>query len=256
MKKKSIKTKIKNLLIGTFTFSSLFGGNPAQAQSTNAQEEFRKEQQANRAEFKAYQQQQEAEWKTHKEQPKNKLKTSRTSQNNEVMPEAPLDFPIKNKPEKAPVYSEDTPSFSPASSSDSPITNLEQYEKMLGLLPQMLYFMDVVDNKNQNIKAESNKRMYYEDKALNYAKKFGTLNNEEAKTFFAKEFNGAQIIETDGMRFVSYKGKGYEIKPNGHAKWDMDCRQVGPNSDIKTRISKATMLKKNLYKQQQNKLRR
>lgn len=44
MKKKSIKTKIKNLLIGTFTFSSLFGGNPAQAQSTNAQEEFRKEQ--------------------------------------------------------------------------------------------------------------------------------------------------------------------------------------------------------------------
>ncbi len=232
MIKKSFGKKLKNLLISTFAFGTLFSGSPAQAQKKNwDEEEFRKEQQANRAEFEAYKKQQEIEWKNYKDS-------------------------NKNKTEKTSTYKKIATAPSKPAVANSPIKNPEQYKKMLGLLPQMLYFMDVVDNKNLNIKVESNKRMYYDQKAEIYANKFGTLNDNDAEALFAQEFQGVQIIKTGGLRFVSYKGKGYEIKPNGQALWDADCRKLGPNSDINTRISKAIALKQERTKRQHNKLRR
>ena len=139
---------------------------------------------------------------------------------------------------------------SPKADTKKPLTNRKAYEQMIGLLPQMFLFIDNIDKKMQDV-VPSNRSMYYQQAAYHYAEIFGRMSDQEGEKFFAKEFNGAEIVKVNGLRFVSYKGLGYEIKPNGGARWHSDCRDPGPHLKIDGVISKAVQREQSLMQASQ-----
>lgn len=242
-----------------------------QAQENNNKEEFQKEQQENRKEFDEYSKRQRAEWETYKQENAMLLqymeivrqKAENQQDDNKIASDIEQnrisENSHKNKTKKIEISS--VPQVkkdidlrwlnkSPKADTKKPLTNLKAYEQMIGLLPQMFLFIDNIDKKMQDV-VPSNRSMYYQQAAYHYAEIFGRMSDQEGEKFFAKEFNGAEIIKVNGLRFVSYKGLGYEIKPNGGARWHSDCRDPGPHLKIDGVISKAVQREQSLMQASQ-----
>ena len=282
MAEKSLRKKIKDFIVGTFALGSIVGGGQLQAQENNNKEEFQKEQQESRkkfdeyskrqrAEWEAYKKQQSADWETYKQENAMLLqymkivrqKAGNQQDDNKIASDIEQnrisENSLKNKTKKIEISS--VPQVkkdidlrwlnkSPKADTKKPLTNLKAYGQMIGLLPQMFLFIDNIDKKMQDV-VPSNRSMYYQQAAYHYAEIFGRMSDQEGEKFFAKEFNGAEIVKVNGLRFVSYKGLGYEIKPNGGARWHSDCRDPGPHLKIDGVISKAVQREQSLMQASQ-----
>lgn len=274
MSEKNMRKKMMDFIIGTFAFGAVTGTAEAQVQKNKDKEEFAIEKMANsqefeqerkqmRTEFEQEREQMRAEFENYREQNRQLFKNYReankilfeNAQSEEVSPQnkdkeeftidktsMAQEFEQERKQMEAEVknYREQNHQ-SEAEKEKKPvkIINPDAYRYMSNVLPQMLYFMDVVDNVNRNIKVESNKRLYYRVQAQKHALKMGSMNEKEAEQYFAETFKGAEIITEQGLKFVAYKGKGYELRKSGVARWDSDSRSVTENSDIKKRIYEA-----------------
>ena len=242
-----------------------------QAQENNNKEEFQKEQQESRKKFDEYSKRQRAEWETYKQENAMLLqymeivrqKAENQQDDNKIASDIEQnrisENSHKNKTKKIEISS--VPQVkkdidlrwlnkSPKADTKKPLTNRKAYEQMIGLLPQMFLFIDNIDKKMQDV-VPSNRSMYYQQAAYHYAEIFGRMSDQEGEKFFAKEFNGAEIVKVNGLRFVSYKGLGYEIKPNGGARWHSDCRDPGPHLKIDGVISKAVQREQSLMQASQ-----
>lgn len=277
MSEEKFKDKAKKFMVGAFaTAVVMFGGKAqAQAEKTTEKQEFKKEvsatqkefedfQKSNQAEFEEFQNTNKAEFESFQDENRRELDSIRQQArslkkaNMHAVEPSITPSPIQNKPEKTPVYEEKEAKPSARVSKQSvgekeTVTSavdanfdIKKYEYMRNLLSQALYFMDAVDKKDHGGKVESTKRSYYDNIAHMDATRLARLDDEQVAVYFTKDYPGLEVKEVEGLKFVSYKGLGYEIKPSGQARFDMDSRNVGPNSGIESRIQKAVQRVKSL----------